>query len=195
MVYLEGPQVYTCGNCRTHLTSHDDILSKSFHGRHGRAYLFDQCVNVTTGPSEDRLLITGLHSVSDISCKRCRTLLGWTYVAAYEHGQKYKEGKFIIEKIFLHLEESDQYDVDRPAGERGDRWRQRSMSWGSERSLSVGSHSEARALGSPCGATSPGRSSGARGGPSGHGGHSPGVATVSPKSPSSDGIIYEYRQT
>ena len=36
MVYLDGPQVYTCANCRTHLTSHDDIISKSFHGRHGK---------------------------------------------------------------------------------------------------------------------------------------------------------------
>lgn len=35
MVYLDGPQVYTCANCRTHLTSHDDIISKSFHGRNG----------------------------------------------------------------------------------------------------------------------------------------------------------------
>lgn len=35
MVYLDGPQVYTCGQCRTHLTSHDDIISKSFHGRKG----------------------------------------------------------------------------------------------------------------------------------------------------------------
>jgi len=143
MVYLDGPQVYSCGNCRTHLTSHDDIISKSFHGRHGRAYLFDQCVNINTGPSEDRNLITGLHSVCDISCKRCQTLIGWTYLAAYEQSQKYKEGKFIIEKIFLHLEESDHYDIDRPAGERGDKWRVRSMSWGSERSLSVGSHAEA----------------------------------------------------
>jgi len=54
MVYLDGPQIYTCGQCRTHLTSHDDIISKSFHGRHGRAYLFDQCVNIVTGPPEDR---------------------------------------------------------------------------------------------------------------------------------------------
>ena len=69
MVYLEGPCVYACAQCRTHLTSHDDIISKSFHGRHGRAYLFDQCVNVTIGPPEDRLLITGLHSVNDIFCK------------------------------------------------------------------------------------------------------------------------------
>jgi activator of HSP90 ATPase len=35
MVYLEGPQIYSCAHCRTHLTSHDDIVSKSFHGRHG----------------------------------------------------------------------------------------------------------------------------------------------------------------
>ncbi len=39
MIYLDGPQVYTCAQCRTHLTSHDDIISKSFHGRHGREQL------------------------------------------------------------------------------------------------------------------------------------------------------------
>lgn len=37
MVYLDGPQIYTCAHCRTHLTSHDDIISKSFHGRHGKS--------------------------------------------------------------------------------------------------------------------------------------------------------------
>jgi len=135
MVYLDGPQVYTCAQCRTHLTSHDDIISKSFHGRHGRAYLFDQCVNVTIGPSEERRLMTGLHAVCDIFCKRCKNLVGWTYLRAYEASQKYKEGKFIIEKINLYLEESDCYDVAPPAGERADRWRRRSMSWGSESSL------------------------------------------------------------
>lgn len=36
LVYLEGPRVYTCNHCRTHLTSHDEIFSKSFHGRHGK---------------------------------------------------------------------------------------------------------------------------------------------------------------
>ena len=84
-------------------------------------------------------------SVSDIFCKRCETLVGWTYAKAYEASQKYKEGKYIIEKINLHLEESDYYNVDRPAGERADKWRVRSMSWGSERerSLSVGSYGEA----------------------------------------------------
>ncbi len=37
LVYLDGPQIYTCAQCRTHLTSHDDIISKSFHGRHGES--------------------------------------------------------------------------------------------------------------------------------------------------------------
>ena len=103
----------------------------------GRAYLFDSCVNVTIGPAEDRLLITGLHSVSDIFCKRCKNMVGWTYARAYEMSQKYKEGKFIIEKINLHLEESDYYDVAPPAGERKDRFRARSISWGSESSASL----------------------------------------------------------
>ena len=35
LVYLDGPQIYTCAQCRTHLTSHDEIISKSFHGRKG----------------------------------------------------------------------------------------------------------------------------------------------------------------
>lgn len=132
MVYLDGPQIYTCAQCRTHLTSHDEIISKSFHGRHGRAYLFDHCVNVRIGSAEDRLLITGLHSVNDIFCKRCKNMVGWTYSRAYENSQKYKEGKFIVEKINLHLEESDYYDVAPPAGERKDRFRARSISWGSD---------------------------------------------------------------
>jgi hypothetical protein len=59
-------------------------------------------------------------------------LVGWTYSRAYENSQKYKEGKFIVEKINLHLEESDYYDVAPPAGERKDRFRARSISWGSD---------------------------------------------------------------
>ncbi|GMH87425.1 hypothetical protein TL16_g10856, partial [Triparma laevis f. inornata] len=93
--------IYSCGSCRTHLTSSDDIISKSFHGRNGRAYLFDSGVNVTLGAEEDRMLMTGLHKVCDLKCVRCDSLLGWTYVKAYEASQKYKEGKFIFEKMGL----------------------------------------------------------------------------------------------
>mmetsp|Transcript_13367 Transcript_13367/g.32441 ORF Transcript_13367/g.32441 Transcript_13367/m.32441 type:complete len:224 (+) Transcript_13367:1039-1710(+) len=207
-------------------SSQNPFLSLSFHTRlhnkTGRAYLFDQCVNITTGPAEDRFLITGLHSVSDIFCKRCETLVGWTYEKAYESSQKYKEGKFIIEKINLHLEESDYYDVDRPAGERGDKWRVRSMSWGSERSLSVGSYGDAYShspggvgslsgalAGSPAGGLYHGsrdRSGSVGGGSSSYSSsyhrapqtptrRCPSAALMSPKSPrSQEDIIYEYRR-
>lgn len=46
MVYLDGPQVYTCARCRTHLTSHDEIISKSFHGRHGKHNCVDGCCSL-----------------------------------------------------------------------------------------------------------------------------------------------------
>ncbi len=38
-------------------------------------------VNVTWGPKEERLLITGVHTVADIYCTTCNTVLGWKYVA------------------------------------------------------------------------------------------------------------------
>ena len=38
--HLSGPRVYCCHNCATHLTEHEDIVSTSFHGRCGRAFLF-----------------------------------------------------------------------------------------------------------------------------------------------------------
>ena len=122
-----------------HLNSSDTISFAAITvvNQSGRAYLFDQCVNVDVGPAEDRRLITGMHSVCDIYCKRCKTTVGWTYAKAYEFSQKYKEGKFIIEKINLHMEESDYYNVSHPAGERRDRWRLRSMSWGSDNSLTA----------------------------------------------------------
>ncbi|CAI5535898.1 unnamed protein product [Closterium sp. Naga37s-1] len=96
--YLKGPRIYSCSNCRSHAADHDEIISKSFQGRHGRAYLFANVVNVSVGPTEDRMLITGLHTVADIYCSECHEVLGWKYEHAYEEPQKYKEGKFILEK-------------------------------------------------------------------------------------------------
>ena len=43
--------------------------------------------------------MTGLHTVCDISCSQCSTVIGWKYEVAFEESQKYKEGKFIIEKV------------------------------------------------------------------------------------------------
>jgi hypothetical protein len=41
--------------------------------------------------------VTGAHTVSDVSCAFCGSVLGWKYVAADEESQRYKVGKFILE--------------------------------------------------------------------------------------------------
>ncbi|XP_045475764.1 protein yippee-like 2 isoform X3 [Harmonia axyridis] len=90
-------RTYSCIHCRAHLANHDELISKSFQGSQGRAYLFNSVVNVGCGPAEERVLLTGLHAVADIYCECCKTILGWKYEHAFESSQKYKEGKFIIE--------------------------------------------------------------------------------------------------
>ena len=62
-VYLPGNRIYSCGNCHAHLTNHEALISTSFQGRTGRAYLFDKVVNISFGPLEDRLMNTGMHTV------------------------------------------------------------------------------------------------------------------------------------
>lgn len=53
--------------------------------------------NTYLGKSVPRNLVTGQHTVSDVSCAICGSLLGWKYVEASEESQKYKVGKFILE--------------------------------------------------------------------------------------------------
>lgn len=65
----------------------------------GRAFLFSHAMNVVEGPKEDRLLMTGLHTVADVHCSDCREVLGWKYERAFEESQKYKEGKIVLEKF------------------------------------------------------------------------------------------------
>eukprot|EP00166_Cyanidium_caldarium_P001860 ctg_1970.g413 len=114
--YLSGSTIYCCSTCKCHLAVHEDIMSKvfcfvvpilkltrdtcsvqQFQGRHGRAYLFNN-VNISLGPKEERVLITGLHTVADIYCNVCHTVIGWKYLEAYEESQRYKENKYIVER-------------------------------------------------------------------------------------------------
>ncbi|EIE82563.1 hypothetical protein RO3G_07268 [Rhizopus delemar RA 99-880] len=100
--YLEeNSSIFGCSKCKTHLSTSASIISRQFHGQHGQAYLFESVVNVVFGKAEDREMVTGLHRVKDIACIRCSTLLGWAYVKAYSSDNKYKEGKFILEKKLL----------------------------------------------------------------------------------------------
>ncbi|KAF1925868.1 yippee-domain-containing protein [Didymella exigua CBS 183.55] len=113
-----------CTKCLADLVPTASIISKGFTGRHGRAYLVAPpppsallyLPNAASSSDEDpaswrrtdlpntfthrpvaRQLVTGAHTVSDISCSCCGSVLGWKYVHAEEEGQRYKIGKFILE--------------------------------------------------------------------------------------------------
>ncbi|XP_072966992.1 protein yippee-like [Typha angustifolia] len=98
LISLEG-KIYSCKHCQAHFAVSEDIISKAFHCKHGKAYLFNKVVNVTVGLKEERMMITGLHTVSDIFCVGCGSIVGWKYDSAHEKAQKYKEGKFILERF------------------------------------------------------------------------------------------------
>jgi hypothetical protein len=39
------------------------------------------------------MLLTGMHTISNITCKGCEAPLGWVYIKASDPAQKYKEGE------------------------------------------------------------------------------------------------------
>ncbi|XP_039061478.1 protein yippee-like isoform X1 [Hibiscus syriacus] len=111
VVNLEG-KVYSCKHCKINLALVDDIVSKvSFQSRHGKAYLFSKVVNVSAGEKEDRMMMTGLHTVVDIFCIGCGSIVGWKYEFAHEKGQKYKEGKSVLERFKVSGPDGSHYWV------------------------------------------------------------------------------------
>ncbi|XP_031118421.1 protein yippee-like At5g53940 isoform X1 [Ipomoea triloba] len=97
VVDLEG-RTYNCKFCKTQLALADDLVSRAFHCRRGKAYLFNNVVNNMVGPLEERMMLSGMHTVADIFCCCCGQIIGWKYEAAHEKSQKYKEGKFVLER-------------------------------------------------------------------------------------------------
>ncbi|KAK4389853.1 protein yippee-like [Sesamum angolense] len=75
-----------------------DFLGLGTKGKKWSSISILPCYECYCGPKEDRQLMTGLHTVADVYCGDCREILGWKYEKAYEETQKYKEGKFILEK-------------------------------------------------------------------------------------------------
>jgi hypothetical protein len=114
--YLHGHSSHLqCARCTTDLCYTSQIISKGFTGRHGRAYLvsptspfgtFSQSSkaskslslpNTHVHKTVSRQLVTGAHTVSDVSCAFCGSVLGWKYDGADEESQRYKVGNFILE--------------------------------------------------------------------------------------------------
>lgn len=74
---------------------------QNFRGQHGKAFLFENVVNIDELEQNERNMTTGKHVVRDIRCKQCKNTVGWKYDRAFEPGEKYKEGKFILESELL----------------------------------------------------------------------------------------------
>lgn len=56
-------------------------------------------MNIMVGQREDRMFITGLHTVVDVYCSDCNEVLGWRYERAHEDSQRYKEGRVLLEML------------------------------------------------------------------------------------------------
>lgn len=96
--YLDCSHVYACEVCKSHLTSQKYLISKAFSGRLGRAFLFEKIINFNLGNPQEKILLSGLYIIRDLYCKMCELIIGWKYEKAYEESQKYKEGKYIVER-------------------------------------------------------------------------------------------------
>lgn len=96
-VFQDKPN-YACAQCSTVIALQDELISKSFSGRDGRGFLVHSAVNLKHGKKEDRPLLTGVHTVQDVYCMGCNDRIGWYYMRAADPTQKYKEGKYLLER-------------------------------------------------------------------------------------------------
>ena len=128
--YIQGHTSFLrCARCAADLCFTSQIISKGFTGRHGRAYLISgpknssrfsdaTCLpNTHVHKAVPRQLVTGAHTVSDVTCAFCGSLLGWKYVAAEEETQRYKVGKFILETKKICASTSWENRIDESVGD------------------------------------------------------------------------------
>ncbi|KAJ2162079.1 hypothetical protein GGF46_000954 [Coemansia sp. RSA 552] len=100
-VFMDGKGIFACRDCHTHIAMRSSIESRQYTGQFGRAVLFSDVANVRTGMEEKRKMTTGVHIVRDIFCMHCNTYVGWTYIKAFKEDQRFKEGKFILERELI----------------------------------------------------------------------------------------------
>uniref|UniRef100_A0A1I7UH08 Yippee domain-containing protein n=1 Tax=Caenorhabditis tropicalis TaxID=1561998 RepID=A0A1I7UH08_9PELO len=100
-----GQKMFYCAVCHIYLADKAALVSTSFTGVTGQAYLFSRAANLVHGEMAQRQMMTGHHFVRDVYCGSCNEHLGWMYEKAPEDKEKYKEGSVILER--LHIIESE----------------------------------------------------------------------------------------
>lgn len=95
-------KIIICKECSAHLCLSHHVLSDEFTGSSGPAYLVDTIINYAADPHvQETKMVTGDYLVQSVSCKQCKTRLGWTYKKSFKYTEAYKEGKFVIENKFI----------------------------------------------------------------------------------------------
>jgi len=119
-IFLEhfgGERLFLCATCDIFLTNRDELISTRFTGATGRAFLFNRVANLVYSEIQDRVMLTGRHMVRDVSCKNCKSKLGWMYEFATEEPQRYKEGHIILERALI-VESEGIKEVPTPSRKR-----------------------------------------------------------------------------
>ncbi|PRP80507.1 hypothetical protein PROFUN_11820 [Planoprotostelium fungivorum] len=104
--------IWTCNSCGYHLANTEERISKDYTGRHGKAFLFNEVVNVMNGSSEERWVLLTRNSQLiqsdqiDEHRKAGNTRVKTTFSSVLtsqqqsskSESQKFKVGKFILER-------------------------------------------------------------------------------------------------
>jgi hypothetical protein len=99
---LSDLKIICCKKCLSHLCLSHFVASGEFTGASGQAYLVNKLINYEFYDRElEEKMITGTYLVQKVRCHQCKNKLGWYYKKSFDHREKYKEGKFVIELAYL----------------------------------------------------------------------------------------------
>ncbi|CEQ42603.1 SPOSA6832_04437, partial [Sporobolomyces salmonicolor] len=118
MLLPDHVPAFRCLSCSLELALLDELVSRSFQGSSGPAYLLRSVLNADVGQQAAKQLISGRHIIAPsftslqrqamngpspaLTCNGCSVELGWKYFVSPDSSQKYKEGKYILEKSKIY---------------------------------------------------------------------------------------------
>eukprot|EP00440_Ansanella_granifera_P005571 gb/GFBE01006051.1/.p1 GENE.gb/GFBE01006051.1/~~gb/GFBE01006051.1/.p1 ORF type:complete len:551 (+),score=70.55 gb/GFBE01006051.1/:1-1653(+) len=94
--------VYHCTRCRSPILRTKDIVSTNYHGARGPAFLVNQLYNTVVDRAPySAAFVTGAYSVCDVACAGCSIQLAKKYMDAREPSNRFKIGKFLLERTMV----------------------------------------------------------------------------------------------
>ncbi|GAA5840398.1 hypothetical protein JCM9279_007315 [Rhodotorula babjevae] len=111
---------WRCATCTLELALQDELVSRSFQGASGPAFLWRtltyrlerRSINADVGAKVKKQLMSGTHLIAPLFCRGCSTEIGWKYFVAPDSSQKYKEDKCILEKGKIYKDNKWSVDDD-----------------------------------------------------------------------------------